>query len=72
MPLSKSSGLTRRSSRRGGNQNSNLDPELQPLRLKPREKQALVAFLRSLSGRIQEGMQGAGDVLHTPYMYWVA
>jgi cytochrome c peroxidase len=40
---------------RGGNQNPNLDKELQPLKLKTWEKRALIAFLLSLSGRIQEG-----------------
>ncbi len=41
---------------RGGNQNPTLDSELQPRRFAAGEKQALIAFLRSLSGRIQEGM----------------
>ncbi len=41
---------------RGGNRNANLDPELQPLGLDQAEKQALVAFLRSLSGVVREGM----------------
>jgi cytochrome c peroxidase len=41
---------------RGGNRNPNLDSELQPLGLSIEEKQALVAFLRSLSGLVQEGM----------------
>jgi cytochrome c peroxidase len=40
---------------RGGNANPHLDPELRPLRLSPAEKQALLAFLRSLSGNIREG-----------------
>jgi cytochrome c peroxidase len=40
---------------RGGNPNPHLDPELRPLRLSPTEKQALLAFLRSLSGSIREG-----------------
>jgi len=41
---------------RGGNRNPNLDSELQPLGLSREEKQALVAFLRSLSGVVREGM----------------
>jgi cytochrome c peroxidase len=36
---------------RGGNGNPSIDPELHPLRLLPGEKQSLVAFLRSLSGK---------------------
>jgi len=35
---------------RGGNRNPVLDPELRPLGLSAAEKQALVVFLRSLSG----------------------
>ena len=41
---------------RGGNPNPQLDPELRPLKLAPEEKQALVAFLHSLSGTVREGM----------------
>jgi cytochrome c peroxidase len=41
---------------RGGNRNPNLDSELQPLGLSAEEKQCLVAFLRSLSGVVREGM----------------
>ena len=41
---------------RGGNPNPHLDPELRPLRLTPEEKQALLAFLRALSGTIREGV----------------
>ena len=41
---------------RGGNRNPNLDSELQPLGVSGDEKQALVAFLRSLSGVVKEGM----------------
>jgi cytochrome c peroxidase len=41
---------------RGGNRNPHLDSELQPLGLTGEEKQALVAFLRSLSGVVREGM----------------
>ena len=33
----------------------NIDPELHPLHLTADEKQALVAFLNSLSGSIREG-----------------
>ncbi len=35
---------------RGGNANPGLDPELRPLRLTAPDKNALVAFLRSLNG----------------------
>lgn len=35
---------------RGANPNPHLDPEIGPLHLTPREREALVAFLRSLSG----------------------
>ncbi len=41
---------------RSGNPNPHLDPELRPLRLTPEEKQALLAFLRALSGTIREGV----------------
>jgi cytochrome c peroxidase len=41
---------------RGGNRNPNLDSELQPLGLTHEEKQALVEFLRSLTGVVREGM----------------
>jgi cytochrome c peroxidase len=37
---------------RGGNPNPHLDPEIRPLRLTHSEKSGLIAFLRSLSGRI--------------------
>lgn len=40
---------------RGGHANPNLDPELRPLKLTVAEKRALLAFLQSLSGTIQEG-----------------
>lgn len=40
---------------RGGNANPYLDPILKPLNLSPVEKEALVAFLRALTGQIQEG-----------------
>ncbi len=41
---------------RGGNANPYLDVQLRPLGLTSGEKQALLDFLESLSGRIQEGM----------------
>lgn len=40
---------------RGGNRNQHLDPELRPLRLSVEEQGALLAFLRSLSGKVQDG-----------------
>ena len=40
---------------RGGNPNPYLDSELRPLQLTVEEKEALLAFLRALSGNIQEG-----------------
>jgi cytochrome c peroxidase len=40
---------------RAGNPNPRLDAEIRPLRLTAAEKQALLAFLRSLSGSIREG-----------------
>jgi len=40
---------------RGGRPNPAIDPELHPLDLSVDEKQALVAFLKSLSGTIREG-----------------
>ena len=40
---------------RGGNPNPYLDPELRPLQLPAEEKKSLLAFLRSLSGTVQEG-----------------
>jgi len=40
---------------RGGNASPGRDVELRPLRLTIAEKQALAAFLRSLSGRVSEG-----------------
>jgi cytochrome c peroxidase len=43
---------------RGGNPNPGLDPELRPLHLSAEDKKALVAFLRSLSGRIRAGWSG--------------
>lgn len=41
---------------RGGNANPYLDPELRSLRLTAEEKQALLAFLQSLTGTIREGI----------------
>lgn len=41
---------------RGGNPNPNLDAELRQLELTTAEKQALLAFLRALSGSIAEGL----------------
>src|SRR5262249_26082398 len=41
----------------GGRQNPNLDSEIRPLNLTPQEKGALIAFLRSLSGRVHEGLK---------------
>jgi cytochrome c peroxidase len=40
----------------GGRPNPNLDPQIQPWHFRPEEKRALVAFLRSLTGRVREGM----------------
>jgi cytochrome c peroxidase len=40
---------------RGGNPNPHLDEEIRPARFTPAEKRGLVAFLRSLNGRLQEG-----------------
>jgi cytochrome c peroxidase len=39
----------------GGRPNPHLDPEIRPLHLSVEEKQAVMAFLRSLSGSIQQG-----------------
>jgi cytochrome c peroxidase len=39
----------------GGRANPQLDPEIQALKLSAEEKRTLAEFLRSLSGRIQEG-----------------
>ena len=41
---------------RGGNSNPYLDPHVRPLRLTGAEKRALLVFLRSLSGEVQEGI----------------
>lgn len=40
---------------RGGNPNPGLDSDVRPLHLSSEEKQALIAFLKSLSGVIHEG-----------------
>jgi len=40
---------------RGGNRNPHLDSQIRPLNLTVEEKQALAAFLKSLSGSIHEG-----------------
>ncbi|MEX2271988.1 MAG: cytochrome c peroxidase [Vicinamibacterales bacterium] len=40
---------------RGGRPNPTLDPEIRPLQLSAQEKGFLLAFLRSLSGRIADG-----------------
>jgi cytochrome c peroxidase len=42
---------------RGGRANPHMDRDLRPLRLSAAEKGALVAFLRSLSGSIREGLE---------------
>lgn len=39
----------------GARPNRHIDPEIHPLHLSVEEKQALVAFLKSLSGSIREG-----------------
>jgi cytochrome c peroxidase len=39
----------------GGRPNPSLDPEILPRRFTPEEKRALIAFLRSLNGRVVEG-----------------
>jgi cytochrome c peroxidase len=41
---------------RGGHPNPNLDSEIRPLRLSPAEKQGLLDFLSTLSGRMQDGL----------------
>jgi cytochrome c peroxidase len=47
---------------RGGNRNPSIDPELHPLRLSPVEQQALIAFLRSLSGTLTLQVRFAAPV----------
>ena len=39
----------------GGTPNPHLDAAIRPLRLTTEEKEALVAFLRALSGTVSEG-----------------
>ena len=41
---------------RGGNPNPHLDSELRPRKLTSEEKQALIAFLHALTGRVQDGI----------------
>lgn len=49
---------------RGGNPNPYLDREIHPLKLTGDEQQALIAFLRALSGEVREGLSnGGGDTL---------
>jgi cytochrome c peroxidase len=42
---------------RGGHPNPHLDEEIRPIRFTADEKRDLVAFLRTLSGRVQEGVR---------------
>ena len=42
---------------RGGKANPYLDEDIRPLNLTEEEKAALVVFLRSLSGTVQEGVK---------------
>jgi len=41
----------------GGRPNPNLDPEIRPRNLSEEEKRALIAFLKTLSGRVREGLR---------------
>ncbi|MFN3326581.1 MAG: cytochrome-c peroxidase [Bryobacteraceae bacterium] len=41
---------------KGGTENPYLDPEMQPLKLTPEEKKALLAFLEALNGRLRDGI----------------
>jgi len=41
----------------GGRPNPYLEPEIRPINFTVHEKQAVAAFLRSLSGRVQEGIK---------------
>lgn len=41
----------------GGRRNPNLDPQIQPKHFAPEETRALVAFLRTLSGQVLEGVR---------------
>ena len=45
----------------GGRPNPNLDVDIRPLRLTTTEKRALVAFLRSLTGVLRQGVGHPGD-----------
>ena len=42
---------------RGGNDNPFRDRELRQLRLTEEEKEALLAFLKSLSGQVRQGLE---------------
>src|SRR5260370_37766563 len=44
---------------RGGNGNPHLDPDIRPLHLTAGHKNALAAFLRTLSGRVRGGYGSA-------------
>jgi cytochrome c peroxidase len=46
---------------KGGIANSNLDPNIRPLRLTDGEKQSLVAFLKSLSGEGWQNVQAPAE-----------
>ncbi len=41
----------------GGRENPHIDPEIRPRHFPVEEKHALIAFLRSLTGRVQEGIR---------------
>jgi cytochrome c peroxidase len=47
---------------KGGISNSNLDPNIRPLHLTDAEKQALVAFLKSLSGEGWQNVQAPAEL----------
>jgi cytochrome c peroxidase len=51
---------------RGANPNPHLDAEIRPLKLSADEKQALLAFLRSLSGTVREGRLVAVQPVSSP------
>ncbi len=44
----------------GGKRNPHLDSEMEPLELSKEEKQALLAFLKSLSGKLTDGLAALG------------
>lgn len=46
---------------KGGTANPNLDPEINELRLTDKEKAALGAFLKTLTGKLQEGLEPPGS-----------